>query len=85
METRRIMRVYLTKYALSKGIQECEGDIDLDRFVPDGFAKVTYSWHYKPDWHISKESAIVRAEQMRLLKIKSLKKQLNKLETLKFE
>lgn len=84
------MKVYITKYALTKGIQECEGQINGTGeryifFVPEGLEKVTYGWQYKPDWHTSKERAIERAEQMRSLKIESLKKQLRKLENLKFE
>lgn len=79
------MKVYITKYALTKGIQESNGKIDNYRFIPEHYGRISYSWNYKPDWHIFKEDAIKQAEKMRLSKIISLKKQLNKLENLKFE
>lgn len=37
------------------------------------------------DWWRTKESAILRAEQMRHAKIKSLEKQIDKLKKLKFD
>ena len=37
------------------------------------------------DWHRAKESAIKRAEEMRLKKITSVEKQLQKLKDMKFE
>jgi len=77
------MEVYITQYALSKGIQKMDGQIeDIVCLISNHFYKKRY---YKPDWHITKEKAIERAEQMRLLKIEFFKTQLNKLENLKFE
>jgi len=37
------------------------------------------------DWHTDKESAIKKAEEMKQKKIKSLKRQIEKLENMKFE
>ena len=37
------------------------------------------------EWHRTKEAALVRAEKMRQKKIASLKKQIEKLERMKFE
>jgi len=37
------------------------------------------------DWHRTEEAAIKRAEEMRLKKIASVKKQLGKLEKMRFE
>jgi hypothetical protein len=39
---------------------------------------------HKPDWHENKDEAIAKAEDMRKKKIVSLKKQIKKLEELKF-
>lgn len=43
-------------------------------------------YHGKGDeWHETKESAIAKAEEIRKKKINSLKKQIEKLEKMKFE
>jgi hypothetical protein len=42
-------------------------------------------WHYQYEFALTEEAAIKKAEQRRLKKIASLKKQIAKLEALKFE
>lgn len=80
------MKVWITKYALTQGIFEEEAED-----YGDGFVKVTKKGfldsYYKKgkDWHKTKESAIAKAEEMREKKIASLKKQIEKLEKIKFE
>ena len=82
------MKIFITKYALTDGIQEREGELE------DGgkFAAVKsrgFSWndHYP----IGKEAFIVRsdavsdADARRLKKIKSLQSQIKKLETMRFQ
>lgn len=80
------MKVYITKYALSKGIQEYEvSDIKpgTEHIV---IHKAMYNQHFfKPDWHTNKEEALLQAELMRLKKISSLSKQIVKLRGLKFK
>ena len=78
------MKVYITKYALTKGIEE------MDTTGPEGDLAVRdavlYHRVYRPpNWHWVRASAVARAEQMRLKKIASLRKQIAKLEKLRFE
>ena len=79
------MIVYITKYALTKGIQE--------RDVSDsqsGNSQVIYDESYnkhffKPDWYTDKDDALFQAELMRFKKISSLSKQIKKIRNLQFE
>jgi len=79
------MKIYITKYALTKGIQEYEVPvIDLNEyhvFISDAMRSQCF---YKPDWHTDIEEALIQAELMRLKKISSLSKQIVKLRNLKF-
>lgn len=81
------MKVWITKYALTKGIIETEaedcGD-DMVRVHNKGYCD---SYYHKEgnEWHRTKQSAISKAEEMRKKKIESLKKQIRKLENMKFE
>lgn len=85
------MKVWITKYALTKGIFEAEISddcIDIDRSgnmiqVKDGRFAVYYHGKGK-EWNKNKESAIKMADEMRKKKIESLKKQIKKLENMKF-
>ena len=79
------MKVWITKYALTDGIQECEGEA-VDSFpnvvaVKGGYCTAHY--HGK-DWHKTYEAAVIRAGEMRVSKIAALKKKIAKLETLSF-
>jgi len=80
MEDERI-RAWVTKYALTEGIQLLEGNVRHE---------ISF-WHdarspgfFGEDWHRTPEAAIARAEEMRLAKIESLKKSIKKLEALQF-
>lgn len=80
------MKVWITKYALSQGIVEAEGEQDklTYRFVvTDGVFR--NEWFNSKDCFTSRTSAIKKAEEMRQKKITSLKKQIEKLEGMKFE
>lgn len=75
------MKLFITKYALTNGIEEVEGTLDRGcASTHDRFTR----YFYGNDWHLTREKAITRAEQMRVSKIASLKKQITKLEGLKF-
>lgn len=80
------MKVYITKYALTQGILEQEavlrGESNTTIVVPSTYYPATY---HKPYWYTDKEDAIKHAESMRIKKIASLKRSLNKYEKLKFE
>lgn len=79
-------KVYITKYALTQGIFEKEiQDIKGGMVIvhsPCSINDVLY-FHGK-DWHLSRDEAVKRAEQMRASKIKSLKKAITDLEALTF-
>lgn len=77
------MRVWITKYALSKGIFECEAEVCSD-INPAMIDARSHGYYHGHDWHRSYDAAVVRAEDMRRAKIKSLEKQLAKLEALDF-
>lgn len=80
------MKVWITKYALSKGIKEKEVK-QSDSFPETVYGKDLYeSYHGEgKEWHRTKESALARAEELRKKKIASLCKQIEKLEKLRFE
>ena len=80
------MKVWITKYALTDGIIEAEGE-------PYGLEWVSASWDNgcrcndfeQGEWFDTKERAIKKAEEMRQKKIASMKKQIKKLERMRFE
>lgn len=80
------MKVYITKHALTKGIIECE---DWNFFESNKSYIYTkeYYLNYKvgKDAFFDREEAIKNAYKKRDDKVKSLKKQIEKFEKLKFE
>lgn len=82
--------VYITKYALTKGIQKCEvrGDCDSKKAVvtvvwEGGLNGVAY--FHKPYWHTTKEDAVIHARFMRDNKVASMRRQMEKLHNLEFD
>lgn len=81
------MKAYITKYALTGGIFSVEAEVcenvspNMIKHRHNGFD--TYA--HGNDWHRTWESAVERAEEMRLKKIESLKKSIAKMERLKWE
>lgn len=73
MEEKKI-KVWIAKYALTQGIYEIEV-IDCGGGMVKG---EHYNFFHREgdQWHATKESAIKKAEKMRLRKIASLEKQL---------
>ena len=81
------MEVWITKYALTKGIIEADGELisyDSVSILNRGLSLPTH-WFYKGDWYSDKQPAIQKAEEMRQEKIASLKKQIEELERMRFE
>jgi hypothetical protein len=77
------MKAYVTKYALSKGILEIDGEVFADG---KGMKWGSYfNSAYGNDWHKTLVEAKQRANEMRLAKIESLKKQIVKLEKMTFD
>jgi hypothetical protein len=82
------MKAYITKYCLTGrvGIQEVSDAIECGKgmvSVPS-LGCSAYFHGEGTEWHKTKESAIARAEQMRLARIMSFRKAIMKLKSLKF-
>jgi hypothetical protein len=79
-------QVFITKYALTQGILEVNADVSEQREMISW--KADGSWctqfAHKGDFHFTRESAVEKAEQMRLKRIKSLNVSIAKLEKLSF-
>lgn len=79
------MKVWITKYALTSDIKEMEAEQSED--FPDMVTGKAWNGNYHGEgreWHRTYESAVARAEEMRLKKIESLKKQIAKWEKKRF-
>ncbi len=83
------MKVWITKYALSIGVYEADGELreTAGKFymVVKGDNPFHMDVFYEKEWHYTKKLAIARAEEMRIKKLQSLNKQIKKLSALKFE
>lgn len=79
------MKIFITKYALSNGIEEVEAEerspVDMKGYMwPEG-----YSVSFSPaEYALSRTEAELMAEEMRLNRIASLMKQIKKLEHMNF-
>lgn len=78
------MKVWISKYAQTDGIQEAECEISGSLAVDMTTPYARYFHGEGRDWHRTEEDAIKKAEEMRIRKIASLKKNLKKLEEMKF-
>jgi hypothetical protein len=83
------MKAYITKYALTVGIQEVEVELSPDHphyisWKEEGVWGSLYAYGKGKQWHRTKDAALAKAEQMRLAKIESHKKSIKKLESLKW-
>lgn len=84
--------VWITKYALTTGIHqaEFEGIFECNGVVNENTACVKDSvcpynrLYHKGEWHKTEAEAKKKANEMRLKKIKSLEKQIEKLHKLEF-
>lgn len=86
------MKVYITKYALTAGIEELEiPDDEKDAFSEEGYlsfiTREPWRQHFysKKEWHLTKTKAIISAEEMRNAKIASIDKQRKRIAALTFE
>ena len=83
------MKVWISKYALTQGIYEVDAEVSehtatMIIVTPnDRLAGVLQFFHHD-QWHLTKELAAAKAEQMRKRKIKSLEKALATINALKF-
>lgn len=78
------MTAYITRYALTSGIEQAEGEC-----YDNGIFGYSINGHtnyvHGNGWHKTKDAALECAESMRLKKIASLKKSIAKLEKLTFD
>ncbi len=83
-----VIKVWITKYALSKGILEFNaepnGDMTYIRALNERFGFETYYHGEGREWHRSEDEARARANRMVRDKINSTRRQLARLEKLKF-
>jgi len=77
------MKIWNSKYALTKGLLEQEAKEAGESMVKVG------PWQYLHgegrEWHRTREQAVSRAEMMRKKKIVSVSKQLERLNALRFD
>lgn len=85
MENKPRFKAFITKYALTDGIKEVEVEVcdEYPGMVKGSGLFALYHGEGK-EWHRTRESAVKKAEEMRVNRIASLKKQITKLEKLKF-
>lgn len=79
------MKMYITKYALTKGIQIGEGTPRGDTSARVASPKWGSLYYFGDEWHTTAKAAKLQAETMRDRKIVALRKQLAKLENMTFE
>jgi hypothetical protein len=79
------MKVYVTKYALTKGIIEM--DVTQSKNYPTMVSNKENSWQtiHKPYWHENREDAVIHSQELLKKKMKSLRNMMNKLEKMTFE
>jgi hypothetical protein len=79
------MKVFITKHALTAGIEEAE--VEVSPRSPDvvscgeGYDK---RYYHKPDWHKDRDSAISHAEQIRASRVADLLGEVARLKALRF-
>lgn len=76
------MKVWVTKYALTEGVFVIEAN--QSDFAPT-MIYTDRGYFHKPHWHETRDEAQARAAVMADKKMKSLWKQINKLETFPIE
>ncbi len=75
------MKVWITKYALTKGLFEMNAEIVSDKYASGKHEGMSL---FTRDWARTRAEAVASAEDMRVARIASLKKSVAKLEKLKF-
>jgi hypothetical protein len=78
------MKVFVTKWCLTNGIQELEVLEAGDGMVEVKEPGWCCTYLHKGEWHRDRAAAVTKAEEMRARKIESVKKSLAKLEAMRF-
>ena len=82
------MTFYVTKHALTAGVEEIEAEVlehALEMIRSTGPSKPRIYYCDGGQWHRTRDGAVAKANQMRENKIKSLRRQIERLEGLVFE
>lgn len=74
------MKVWITKYAFTKGIYEVKVTTSCLPSMVSGPGTFEHYHGEGIEWHRTREAAVQRANKMRTAKIKSLQKSLAKLQ-----
>lgn len=76
------MKIFVTDYALSAGIELIDAEDCGDGIMMKGYK---YFHNEGQDWHRTFESALKRANSMKIGRIRSLEKSLQKIRELEFK
>lgn len=83
---RRKFRAYVTKFALTKGIEAIDAE-DFGDIKPGMIADASH-WRYvyynRIDWHFTIEEAKERADKVRRSRVNKLRRTIAKLENIQF-
>lgn len=79
------MKFYVTKYALTQGIYEIDGETVIGAYVKGCGSDASFWGALGTDACETHDAAVLRAEKMRSARIASLKKSIEKLEKLTFK
>ncbi len=82
------MKFYVTKYALTNGIEEVDVKVDPATTKSPKFLGINgfcSAWGEGQQWHRTMEESCARSDEMRLKKIQSLKQSIKRLEQLRFD
>lgn len=77
-----VMKIWVSKYALTDGITEHDCIVEGDHAY---ITKFQYVNGEGKNWHTTKEEAFERADVMRKERIASLRKQIARLEEMRFD
>ena len=75
------MKVWITKYALTKGIMEREAVMSS---VSTRTIHVGCDYYHQPFWHTSRSEALRHARELRTKKLASLHKTIKRIEAITF-
>src|SRR5690242_10964382 len=78
------IKIWVTMYALTNGIQEYQAEMQEDGTVMVRDPGYLSTYFHKGQWHKTREAAVERAEEMRRKRIASLKQQIDRLERMEF-
>ena len=83
--SKKLVKAWISKYALTQGILQVSNAEMSEQILTYHDDVMIYSIYGKgKTWHLTLDEALDRAEEMRIKKIKSLKKQIKKLEAMTF-